>query len=218
MSVSHETDDTWQVVCANDHSEPDPGDGAKVIAADHLLDLDSSLASLPWLGHGHVAWRAAVGEPWTVHDLSEDVIREHVDRYGWHVALVPAQPEAGRPPFAHTIGLHRTFGAPEVICFGLDLATLHALLNLSGEALREGRQLELQLPFEGILSAYPVTFQPVDSRHLPDHLGYAIWFHECRPFPVLQLVWPDQDGRFPWDPNCAETTRSLQPRLYLDLA
>jgi hypothetical protein len=40
----------------------------------------------------------------------------------------------------------------------------------------------------------------MDQDHV--HLGYALWFYCGMGFPVLQVVWPDRSGHFPWDPKC----------------
>ncbi len=46
-----------------------------------------------------------------------------------------------------------------------------------------------------------VCFVEVPLQLYDKYLGTAIWFYRKspRPFPCLQLVWPDRDGRFPWE-------------------
>ncbi|MFE7599496.1 DUF4262 domain-containing protein [Streptomyces sp. NPDC057494] len=34
----------------------------------------------------------------------------------------------------------------------------------------------------------------------PSSGGRSIGFYRRPPLPVLQVAWPDADGRFPWDP------------------
>ena len=45
-----------------------------------------------------------------------------------------------------------------------------------------------------------------DRRAKADHGGDD--------FPVLQLLWPDRDGRYPWDPGYPPDMFPLQPLLY----
>jgi hypothetical protein len=53
----------------------------------------------------------------------------------------------------------------------------------------------------------------VDAQWYSPFLGYAQWFYESEDgFPVLQLVWPDEQGRYPWDEGYAITDGS-QPVL-----
>ena len=40
---------------------------------------------------------------------------------------------------------------------------------------------------------------PIARRHYRTYLGYAGWFHGGPRFPALQAVWPDAEGRFPWE-------------------
>ncbi|HEU5377134.1 MAG TPA: DUF4262 domain-containing protein [Ktedonobacteraceae bacterium] len=44
----------------------------------------------------------------------------------------------------------------------------------------------------------PTWFAQIASERYHTHLGQAIVFHGSSPFPVLQVVWPDPHGFFPW--------------------
>jgi hypothetical protein len=48
-----------------------------------------------------------------------------------------------------------------------------------------------------------------------DYLGTSLWFYRSvgRFFPVLQIVWPDKQCRFPWESGFDEKARELQPVL-----
>jgi hypothetical protein len=50
------------------------------------------------------------------------------------------------------------------------------------------------------------------SRH-NGLVNYAIWYYRSSPFPVLQLVWPDPAGLFPWEDGFDERYRKRQPTL-----
>jgi hypothetical protein len=47
-------------------------------------------------------------------------------------------------------------------------------------------------------------------------LGYAIWFYRSlsKPFPAMQLIWPDKQGHFPWEAGYDERFYRLQKALY----
>lgn len=36
-----------------------------------------------------------------------------------------------------------------------------------------------------------------------EFLGYALWFYDGDAFDALQIVWPDEACRYPWDAGCA---------------
>ncbi|MER8034866.1 DUF4262 domain-containing protein [Streptomyces hydrogenans] len=40
-------------------------------------------------------------------------------------------------------------------------------------------------------------------------------FYRRPPLPVLQVAWPDAEGRFHWDDQADEKHRESQPRLWL---
>ena len=126
-----------------------------------------------------------------------------VERHGWHVVHV--HPYAGRDPmWSFTVGLPLTWGHPELVVFGLHADTAHAVLGSAVEAIREGRRYAPGADHDDVLEEHPVRFVPVRRHWYASFLGYAQWFHESDGgFDVLQLVWPDREGRWPWDPACS---------------
>ena len=57
-----------------------------------------------------------------------------------------------------------------------------------------------------------MLFRALPKAHFRAHLGAAIWAHEGEDFEAVQLVWPDKQGRWPWD-DAREGFRALQPVL-----
>ena len=41
-------------------------------------------------------------------------------------------------------------------------------------------------------------------------------FYRRPPLPILQVVWPNRDGLFPWQPGTDLPFRHAQPWLWLD--
>jgi hypothetical protein len=173
---------------------------------------DLTLNDLVDLCENWSAERAAAGAAWKRHDHSEDFIEETVTRHGWAVEVIRA--EGDLPAFAYTIGLHRSFGGPEIIVVGLRHEVMHAMLNACGERLRAGESLPVGTPFAGILDDYPVLFRPVRSpESYREHMGYALWFYDGPHFPLWQLVWPDKEGRFPGEEGANPVMKTQQPLL-----
>ena len=145
----------------------------------------------------------------TTIDPRDQKVLDDISRYGWHVVKV-FEDDAG-PGFAFTIGLFESYGHPEVIAFGLPLDRLHAILNLVGVDAKAGLRRNAGDVSADFLAGYSCTFIEFPASAFAQYLGYALWFYSGRSFPVLQLVWPDKAGCFPWDPHVVPEVRDLQP-------
>ena len=134
-----------------------------------------------------------------------------VETYGWHVIQV-AEDDVG-PGFSYSIGLYHTLRHPEMIVVGLSPESSHELINLVGEEIRGGRVFAAGGVYKGLLEAYAATFRAVPARQYASYLGFANRFYADRSFPVLQLVYPDREGRWPWSSDVSDafgrSSRSL---------
>ena len=138
-------------------------------------------------------------------------MRADIATYGWHVIAVYEDDEG--PGFAFTIGLFRRFEHPELIVFGLPPETMHLMLNGAGAAVRGGRTYGVDKDYDDILERYNCTFRPVPRSHYEEYLGSARWYYDGDDFPVLQLIWPDRDHRYPWVAPSDAWIRTAQPVL-----
>lgn len=148
------------------------------------------------------------------HDLSSarQKIVHDVNVFGWHVMQV--LPGQAHPGWSYSIGLYRNFHHPEVVVFGLGPDTMHAVINIVGRAARAGRSFGDGDVSEELLVRYACTFRFVDSVWYPHLLGFATWFYDSGTFPVLQVFWPDQESRYPWQPGFSARLRDQQPLLF----
>lgn len=146
--------------------------------------------------------------------LDAKVLREiHTD--GWQITGVLAREQDKGPDFAYSIGLFHSFGHPEIILFGLPIDICMRAVNVIGIDICSGTRFEPRAVYDRILSApHRCCFREVNHRHYHDHVGYALWFYETDPFPMLQCFWSDENGRFPWDPGCSAYARDAQPLLF----
>jgi hypothetical protein len=134
-----------------------------------------------------------------------------VKEYGWHVLNVFG-PEG--PKFSYTIGLYLSFGHPELLVAGLPPEKAMPIVNLIGERVAKGEAFASGTVSTEILRNLPVSFRAVDPAHYPEWIGLGLWFYRSlRPgeLPLLQIVWPDREGRFPWDEGFDESLRAFQP-------
>ncbi|WP_165822019.1 DUF4262 domain-containing protein [Hymenobacter edaphi] len=143
---------------------------------------------------------------------AEQRIIADIEQYGCHLGLIRGDDYL--PAFAYTIGLYRTYQHPEIICLGLPESVLFAVLAKAHELVKEGRRLAPGQRYDDFLEGYDVQFLPVDQAYYPSHLGYAGWYYGSSwEFPVLQLVWPDKQHRFPWEPEANPNWKFKQPLL-----
>jgi hypothetical protein len=127
--------------------------------------------------------------------------------------MVPADGKG--PGFAYTIGLWHTYKAPEMAMFGLDIETMHVLLDTLGDKAA-GAALESGQEYHDVIKDLPVVLKRADLRWYREFFGRAISFYRRPPFPVLQVVWPDAAGRFLREPGNHEHCQMSQPQLWLE--
>lgn len=209
LHVSHDEDGDWQFLCGGIHSEG--GCPGKVGSLHHIISLNPGLRELADLCEGWTATRESVHAPWVRRDESEEVVRENVRKYGWHVSLIEEDDEG--PGFAYSIGLYETFKKPEVIIFGLPTDVMHRIINDIGEEHRSGRPVVADGPQEGILKNLPVHLKPVLKKHYKEYFGYGLWYYSGPSFPAVQCFWPDRTGKFPWEGGFPEDWLRRQPDL-----
>jgi hypothetical protein len=139
------------------------------------------------------------------------VIRD-VNTVGWHAAIV--EPDHTHHGWAFSVGFTQTFGHAEVAVFGLPNDVLRAVLDAIGQSLQAGGSFAVGQEDELLAPPYRCVFREIDDawrdRLLPD----AAWFYGARPFPALQLVWPDRSHRLPWDTEFDPGLLSFQPLLF----
>jgi len=144
-------------------------------------------------------------------------VRSDIERYGWHVALVP--PEQPEDPhsigWGFTIGLVERFRHPEMAIFGMDLRATHQLLNRTGVAIRKGWRFEPGGTYPGLLEKYECAVRSIEPRWYSIFFGNAQWHYRGDAFSMVQLYWPDEGRRFPWQEGFASEWRWDQPLLYL---
>lgn len=141
----------------------------------------------------------------------ERLVREDVQQYGYSVIYVFDEEEA-TPPFAYSVGFHRTFGHPEIIIVGTTEALANPVLNtMACQIDEEGCRYEAGRYYDDILVGVDCYMHPVREDRYPDYVGWNLWFYEGSGFPLLQCVYPCRDGHFPWDPKAPRALLDHQP-------
>jgi Domain of unknown function (DUF4262) len=145
---------------------------------------------------------------------TEQQILADVDTEGIHIEIVKPE-KKGSPAWAYSIGLQKTMQQPDIIIFGLRPVTMQQLIGNAAERMREGVAYDDGLEDEELLQGYTCVFKSVREIWYDVTVKHARWFYGGSNFPLLQLYWPDRNGKFPWDPKCQPEVRSLQPLLHV---
>ena len=132
-----------------------------------------------------------------------------VRNHGWHVLKVMEDNEG--PAFAYTVGLYHSFGHPELIVVGLPLDVGHSVLNIAGESIRRGNRYLAGTQSDEFLEDRACAFRRMPESQYRHYLGWNLWFYDGAPFPALQMIWADQQGRWPWESAVAPEVRERQP-------
>ena len=146
-------------------------------------------------------------------DENDPRIAAKVQELGWIVGKVDEVETS--PGWAFTVGLWHSLGRPELAMVGLRVPDMQHWLSMLGIQVRDGQPIEQHDLRSGILPNHPVTFRLVHGSWYEDLFGYLIHFAQRPPLPLLQVVWPDRNGRFPWDASSGEACRFDQPQLWL---
>lgn len=152
----------------------------------------------------------ALDAPDAALDAHERNFVSNIRKHGWVGTGVAA--EAGFAGFSYTTGFWVTLGVPEIIVFSLSRETAHAVLWDLFNEMKAGKRQPVRAPTRVFGNSDGVFF-PVNRQRYADHLGWSRWFYGNDDFPCWQLVWPDKDGRFPWQPGVDEAVRADQPDL-----
>jgi hypothetical protein len=144
-------------------------------------------------------------------DEPERIVLNNISEFGWHAVNIIE--DNGCPPWTFTIGLYETYGFPELIILGRSRSTAHHMLEKIANGLDKNERPDLTAPHLGLLPGIPCRFLEVHTRYYQDYVGFARWFYRKRHFPLYQIVWPNNDGHYPWHENASSAFREWQPVL-----
>jgi hypothetical protein len=161
----------------------------------------------------------------SVEGLSEaDRLLENVKQYGFHWFSIGQSeedqidlPEWRKVPgWSYTIGLHASFGHPEIVVFELKDDIVGALFWDLAESIQAGSRFEAGHIYDNVLRSFEgqrFAFEQVSPGWIASLFGFGSWYYKHEDFPVLQYLWPDRTGLFVWEEGAAKTIREAQPAL-----
>ncbi|HPE48096.1 MAG: DUF4262 domain-containing protein [Hyphomonas sp.] len=142
-----------------------------------------------------------------------------LDRDGWtkvYIQKTPGDPNS-RILFTTTIGMQEKFGVPELVLFGLNQETIDGVIhNVAAKLVQEHKWTGAPMRMDGVLNEADVELRAVHPEHLNEvgAMNIMVRRETGRPplMGMIQIFWPGDDGRFPWDPESTDPFRD-QPRL-----
>jgi hypothetical protein len=128
-------------------------------------------------------------------------------------------PDGIKPNFAYSIGFPASLGQPDILLSGLDLGLMRALINDVYALCRNGLCMADFARSAEIMSDYDCVFRQVAPENLvAEFWNSAIWFQETYRGEMFesafQVVWPDDGGKFPWEPGFDDNTGGGQLKLW----
>ena len=144
-------------------------------------------------------------------DPDEEKALDDIEKYGCHVIHVLEEDDL--PPFAYSVGIQKTSGAPEVIVVGLKQEMAHFVVNEYNIRVREGEAFEPNRPYSGFIEGFDVLFKEVHKSNYKEYLGWDRWLYKGDNFSTMQMIYPTTDGIWPWDADADEWFKNQQPQL-----
>jgi hypothetical protein len=118
------------------------------------------------------------------------------------------------PPFTYSTGAFESYGAPELILFGLDSPNGAEIINDFVADFAAGRHFRCGVTERGLLADdVPVVFLEASADAGRDYVLRTERYYRGDPYPLWQLFWPAENGSFPWEPGCPPEIAEWQPNL-----
>lgn len=146
-----------------------------------------------------------------IEDKNATKALNDVSTYGCHVLKILGDENA--PKFAYSIGIEKTSHQPDLIVTGLNFDVAHWIINEYNRRVRTGEAFIANVPYDDFIDGFPVIFSPFFKQHYRAHLGWGLWFYGSDRFDVFQIIYPDKEGRWPWDDGVTDEYRWLMPML-----
>ena len=137
----------------------------------------------------------------------EQKIIANVRDHGCHINYV-FDPDGDMPGFAYS-----------VIVFGLPADVMRFMINETMRQCRAGLRLDHGVELQGLLDGHSCVVCGVSPENIKsEFFNSAMWFRRHvtgeEMDAAFQIIWPGvDDGLYPWDDDCEDVVRNLQPCL-----
>lgn len=134
----------------------------------------------------------------------------NIKEFGWHVINVP-EDEHGAG-FSYSIGFTQTYNHPEIIITGLSIELRNHLINDLAKNIKLGETYNKNCRYDDLLENNDVIFLEVLPEFYAEYFGFGrdlIGYN----IKALQCFYPNKLGRFPFEEQCHEDFKKIQPSL-----
>ncbi|MEO6476887.1 DUF4262 domain-containing protein [Luteolibacter sp.] len=128
--------------------------------------------------------------------------------------ILPDSAAPDVPEYVYSVGFYLNLLHPEIMVMGLPSGVSGRMINDLFQHVADGNPIwdreYVTYDIEEERIRFAVREITESSYH--DYLGYANWFYRSLRtevasaieynYPALQLVWPDSEGKYPWEPGC----------------
>lgn len=136
---------------------------------------------------------------------------EHIEKFGCTVLHIAAEDDL--PPFSYSVGITKTSSAPEVVVIGLKQKIAHSIVNDYNRRVRAGERLVDGQRYGGFIEGFDVEARLVEKAFYEAYFGQNLRFYKGQNFEVIQLIYPNTSGVWPWQVEADEWFKSWQPIL-----
>jgi hypothetical protein len=138
--------------------------------------------------------------------MSKEQIQENIQEYGCHFLFV-FDPNGEFQDFSYTIGLEENYGHPEIMIFGLEKESAHAILADIVEDIKSGITMEPNKKLRNVVGGdFEVMFKPITASAYKEYLGTAVDYYG-KPFRAQVMFWPDKANVLPTEDGCGVTSQ-----------
>lgn len=155
----------------------------------------------------------------TALQLSEDNLDDNQREFlkviredGWFNTRV-SDPDDDGPVFSYSTGFTAKLGFPEIIVFSLGSDFARPVLRDLWRDIEAGKKPQVGTRIKGVFGKSDAVLLPVAKSSYAQHLEWNRWFYGNDNFECLQLVWPDPEGKFPWEEGFDDEFADCQPDL-----
>lgn len=145
-------------------------------------------------------------------DKADKKALKNIEEYGCHILHVMEEDEY--PRFSYSIGIEKCTGQSELLITGLKQEIAQWMINEYNNRIKDGEVFEPNKLYEGFLEGFDVTFKEVEKKYYSEYFGWENWLYKSDNFKVLQLIYPNTSGIWPWGKEASEDFTRFIPKLY----
>jgi hypothetical protein len=105
------------------------------------------------------------------------------------------------PGFSYTVGLWQFRKVPELIVVGTSPRHAADMIDKYARLSARGKRFGAGGPYHDFVPGIGTMFELVANQHYPQWLPAGFDLYPTGDYPAFQLLWPNQDSIWPWDPK-----------------